>query len=267
MRTQLPGGLVLIAILAAPVYAPAQVETIEPEARSPGIVRIIRGATQCREPARDNAPCATEYWTLYVHADGNRYMNVVSDNVRFGQARHAMVWVDPEGDTREAYLNTWTKDGVIGSAYVVKRDDSVDVAASDLEFERAGEGMIREEVEALSQLDSIGVGPASADGLHFLHYDFDAPGKQPHGIYWMGGTLHGTMVGVIALSQHTYLGEEEITIADGQTFMADKFEMLSGTKVWLTRKDRILLRMDLYFGAVYGSVFELVSLDITEVGS
>ena len=83
----------------------------------------------------------------------------------------------------------------------------------------------------------------------------------------MGGTLHGTMVGVIALSRHTYLGEEEITIADGKTFTADKFEMLSGTRVWLTREDRILLRMDLVFGASKGSIFELASLDITEARS
>ena len=153
------------------------------------------------------------------------------------------------------------------SAYVVKREETVDVAASDLMFERSGEGMFREEVKALAQLDSIGVGPASADGLHFLNYDFDAPGGQPHGIYWMGGTLHGTMVGVIALSQYTYLGEEEVTLADGKTFTADKFEMVSGTKLWLTKVDRILLRMDLVFGAAYGSIFETVSLDITEPGS
>ena len=267
MRIQFSSGLVFIALLAAPVYATAQVEIIEPEDRSPGIVKIARGTTECREPSRDNARCATEYWTLYFHADGSRYIHVVSDNMRFGQARHAMVWVDPKGETREAYINTWTKDGVIGSAYVVKREDSVDVAASDLRFERAGEGMIREEVKALARLDSIGVGPAAADGLHFLHYDFDAAGRQPHGIYWMGGTLHGTMVGVIALSQYTYLGEEEITIADGKTFLADKFEMVSGTKVWLTKEDRILLRMDLVFGAAYGSIFETVSLDIAEVGS
>ena len=266
MRIHIPTGFLFVALLAAPVSAPAQVAIIEPEDRSPGIVRIARGTTECREPSRDDARCATEYWTMYFHADGTRYMHVVSDNMRFGQARHAMVWVDPEGDTREAYLNTWTTDGVIGSAYVVKREDNADVAASDLQFERAGEGMIREEVKALSRLDSIGVGPASADGLHFLHYDFDTAGRQPHGIYWMGGTLHGTMVGVIALSQHTYLGEEEITIADGKTFTADKFEMVSGTKVWLTKEDRILLRMDLVFGAAYGSIFELVSLDVTEVG-
>ncbi len=43
--------------------------------------------------------------------------------------------------------------------------------------------------------------------------------------------------------------------------------MLSGTKVWLTKEDRILLRMDLVFGTLDGSIFELTSLDITEVGS
>lgn len=43
--------------------------------------------------------------------------------------------------------------------------------------------------------------------------------------------------------------------------------MISGTKLWLTREDRILLRMDLVFGAAYGSIFETVSLDVTEPGS
>ena len=267
MRTQFLNGFVFIALIASPLAVSAQSDLIPPEDRSPSIVKIIRGTTECREPSKDNAPCATEYWTMYVHADGNRYMHVVSDNMRAGQARHAMVWIDPKGDTREGYLNTWTKNGVIGSAYVVKGEETVDVAASDLMFERADEGMIREDVEAFYQLDSIGVGPASADGLHFLHYDFDAPGEQPHGVYWMGGTRHDTMVGVVSLSEYTYLGEEEITIADGKTFTADTFEMLSGTKVWLTKEDRILLRMDLVFGNLEGSVFELTSLDITEVGS
>ncbi len=267
MRTLICCGFTVFALMLTSVSASAQPEMISPEDRKPSIVKIIRGTTECREPSKDNAPCATEYWTLYVHGDGNRYMHVVSDNFRAGQARHAMVWVDPNGDTREGYLNTWTKNGVIGSAYVVKRDETVDVAASDLMFERAEEGMIREEVEAFYQLDSIGVGPASADGLHFLHYDFGSPGEQPHGVYWMGGTRHDTMVGVVSLSEYTYLGEEEITIADGKTFNADKFEMLSGTKVWLTKEDRLLLRMALSFGTVDGSVFETVSLDITEIGS
>lgn len=245
----------------------AQDEFIPPAERKPSIVKILNGTTQCREPEKDNAPCATEHWSMYVHEDGSRYMHVVSDNFRAGQARHAMMWVDPKGETREAYLNTWTKEGVIGSAYAVKREETVDVAASDLMFERADEGMIREEVEAFYQLDSLGVGPASADGLHFLHYDFDAPGEQPHGVYWMGGTRHETMVGVVSLSEYTYLGEEEITLADGQTFLADTFEMLSGTKVWLTKEDRALLRMDLVFGTVAGSIFETVSMTITKPGS
>ena len=267
MRTFIGSGLTVIALLLAPLSASAQPEMISPEDRKPSIVKIIRGTTECREPSKDDAPCASEYWTMYFHEDDSRYMHVVSDNFRAGQARHAMVWVDPEGEIREGYLNTWTKNGVIGSAYAVKREETVDVAASDLMFERAEEGMIREEVEAFYQLDSIGVGPASADGLHFLHYDFDAPGEQPHGVYWMGGTRHDTMVGVVSLSEYTYLGEEEVTIADGKTFTADKFEMLSGTQVWLTKEDRVLLRMALSFGTVAGSVFETVSLDITEIGS
>ena len=46
MRAKFLGGIVFIALAAAPVSASAQVELIEPEDRSPGIVRIIRGTTE-----------------------------------------------------------------------------------------------------------------------------------------------------------------------------------------------------------------------------
>jgi hypothetical protein len=252
----------MIAATIYPGVTLAQGDMIPPADRTPGISKIIRGTTECREPALNNAPCATEYWTMYVHKDGSRYMHVVSDNFRAGEARHAMVWVDPEGETREAYMNNWSTEGVLGSAYVVKRDESADVAASDIAFERADEGVVVENVEAFDRLDSLGVGPASADGLHFLNYNFDAPGEQPHGIYWMGGSRHGTMVGNIVTSEYTYLGEQELTLKDGKIVVADHFRMISGTEVWLTKEDRAMLKMDLKFGNVDGSIFETVSFDI-----
>ncbi len=250
-----------------PLSVVAQPTMIAPEDRSPGIVKILRGTTECREPAKDNAPCASEYWSMYVHEDGSRYIHVVSDNFRAGEARHAMLWVDPDGTTREAYMNNWSREGVLGSAYVVKKDQIAAVAASDIKFERADEGIIVEDVEAFDQLDSLGVGPASADGMHFLKYDFDAPGEQPHGIYWMGGSRHETMIGNIVTSEYTYLGEGEYTFPNGQSITADKFRMLSGTEVWLTKEDRAMLKMDLKFGDVTGSIFETVTLDIVEIGS
>lgn len=254
---------VLLALGVAP--ASAQDGFIDPADRTPGIVKVLRGTTECTEPGKDNVPCATEYWSMYVHDDGSRYIHVVSDNFRAGEARHAMLWVDPYGTTREAYMNNWSRKGVLGSAYVVKKEESADVAASDLMFERAGEGVFKEEVEAFDRLDSLGVGPASADGMHFLQYDFDAPGEQPHGIYWMGGSRHETMVGNIVTSEYTYLGEEEFNVANGQTVVADRFRMISGTEILLTKEDRAMLRMDLKFGDVDGSVFETVSLEILEV--
>lgn len=260
------GVLVSTAIVLVATSATAQPAFIEPADRKPGIVKILRGTTECREPMKNNAPCASEYWSMYVHDDGSRYMHVVSDNIRAGEARHAMIWVDADGTAREAYMNNWSRKGVLGSAYVVKREESASVAASDLMFERAGEGIIVEEVEAFDGLDSLATGPASADGLHFLKYDFDAPGEQPHGVYWMGGSRHETMIGKIVTSEYTYLGEEEFTLPDGTRLMSDKFQMLSGTEVLLTKEDRALLRMNLKFGDVTGSIFETVSLDIVEIG-
>lgn len=263
------GKSLAVLLLGAifPLSVAAQPTMVAPEDRTPGIVKILRGTTECREPEKNNAPCASEYWSMYVHNDGSRYMHVVSDNIRAGEARHAMLWVDPDGTTREAYMNNWSRGGVLGSAYVVMKDQVASVAASDIKFERANEGIIVEDVEAFDQLDSIATGPASADGLHFLKFDFDAPVDQPHGIYWMGGSRHETMIGNIVTSEYTYLGEAEFTFPNGQTMIADKFRMLSGTEVLLTKEDRALLKMDLKFGDVTGSIFETVTLDIVEIGS
>ena len=259
--------ILLVAGALSPLAAKAQPAMVDPADRKPGIIKILRGTTQCREPAKDNARCASEYWSMYVHDDGTRYMHVVSDNIRAGEARHAMLWVDSDGTTREAYMNNWSRRGVLGSAYVVKKKDIASVAVSDLMFERAGEGIITEDVEAFDHLDSLGVGPASADGMHFLNYDFDAPGEQPHGIYWMGGSRHETMIGNIVTSEYTYLGEEQFSLPDGQSVPADRFRMISGTEVLLTKEDRALLKMELKFGDVSGSVFETVELEIIEIDS
>ena len=261
------GTVLSVAGILATVSVSAQPAMIDPADRKPGIVKVLRGTTQCHEPLKNNAPCASEYWSMYVHDDGSRYIHVVSDNFRAGEARHAMLWVDAEGTTREAFMNNWSRQGVLGSAYVVKKEEGVSVAASDLMFPRANEGLFIEEVEAFDRIDSLGVGPASADGMHFLKYDFSAPGEQPHGIYWMGGSRHETMVGNIVTSEYTYLGEEEFKLADGETLIADHFSMISGTEVWLTKEDRAMLKMDLKFGDVTGSIFETVTLDILEIGS
>jgi len=82
----------------------------------------------------------------------------------------------------------------------------------------------------------------------------------------MGGSRHETMVGNIVTSEYTYLGEQEMTLKDGTTVMADHFRMISGTEVWLTKEDRAMLKMDLKFGDVDGSIFETVSLDISMPG-
>lgn len=267
MRTTVISILTLLGTLLSTQSILAQSEIISPEDRKPGIVKIIRGETHCREPSKNDARCVSEYWSMYVHDDGSRYIHVVADNMRGAKADHAMLWVDKNGETREGYKNTWTRKGVLGSAYVVKQEETVDVAVSDLMFERADEGMIQEKVESAYDLDFLAIGPVAADGLHFFHYDFEESGEQPHGVYWMGGSQNGTMIGVIAPTTHTYLGEEEITLADGKTFTADVFKLLSGTKLWLTKEDRVLLRMDLEHGIFAGSIFETTNLEIIGIGS
>ncbi len=131
MRILVTLPLTLFGIVIAAV-ALAQPTMIDPADRKPGIVKILQGTTQCREPSKNDASCASEYWSMYVHDDVSRYMHVVSDNIRAGEVRHAMLWVDPDRATRGAYMNSWSRSGVLGSAFVMKKGETATVVSAEI---------------------------------------------------------------------------------------------------------------------------------------
>ena len=231
-----------------------------------GLAKIIRGKTVCTDSNKDGESCGVELWTMYVHKNGQRYLHVMSTRRTFDETRHAMVRVDADNRVREAFMSKLYGGEILGSTYVVLQGIGAHVTATDIGFEGATGEPKTEYVEAFEAADSIGIGPNSGDGLHFLDYDYDAPGEQPHSVYWMGGSRNGTMVGGFATSEYTFLGKVNLTLADGQTVTANHFRMLSGTEIWLTDPDCGILKMSLKFGPGDGLEFETTELEITDGG-
>jgi len=231
-----------------------------------GVSRVIEGRTICRDTNNDNAICGVERWTMYVHNNGARYLHVIASSNTFDETRHAMIRVGADNHVREAFMSNVAGGGVLGSTYVVLQGLGAHVTATDIGFNSAAGVPSTEYVEAFDAPDSIGTGPNSGDGLHFLSYDYEAPGEQPHSVYWAGGSRQGTMVGGFVTSEYTFLGKEDLTLADGQTVTANHFRMLSGTEIWLTDPDCGILKMTLNFGPGVGLEFETTELIITHGG-
>ncbi len=231
-----------------------------------GLAKIIRGKTECVDTNKNNTSCGVERWTMYVHNNGERYLHVVAASNTFDEARHAMIRVGADHHVKEAFMSTVASAGVLGSTYVVLQGLGAHVTATDIGFEGATGAPKTEYVEAFDAADSIGTGPNSGDGLNFLDYDYDAPGEQPHSVYWAGGTRQGTMIGGFVTSEYTFMGTEDLTLANGMTVTANHFRMLSGTEIWVTDPDCGLLKMKLNFGPGIGLEFETTELEIVTQG-
>lgn len=246
------------------LFATAQPAKADPksEEAGAGIAKVVQGKTVCRDTNRENAICGVERWTMYVHNNGIRYLHVISSSDTFDETRHAMIRVGADNHVKEAFMSNVAGGGVLGSTYIVLQGLGARVTATDIGFESASGEPKTEFVKSFEVADSIGTGPNSGDGLHFLNYDYDSPGEQPHSVYWAGGSRQGTMVGGFVTSEYTFLGKEDLALADGQTVTANHFRMLSGTEIWLTDPDCGILKMTLNFGPGVGLEFETTELEI-----
>lgn len=255
---------VLMAALAVFLCGAVQTASADSElvTAGAGVAKVIQGKTICRDTNKDDAICGVERWTMYVHNNGVRYLHVLASSNTFNESRHAMIRVGADNHVKEAFMSNVSGGGVLGSTYVVLEGLGAHVTATDIGFEGATGTPQTEFVEAFEAADSIGTGPNSGDGLNFLDYDYDAPGEQPHSVYWAGGSRQGTMVGGFVTSEYTFLGQEELTLADGQTVTANHFRMLSGTEIWVTDPDCGILKMTLNFGPGIGLEFETTELEI-----
>lgn len=229
--------------------------------------RMYSGTTVCT--AENGTPCGTDFWSMYLHADGSRVIHIASETARAGEVRHATIVVDADGIPGEAFMHNRSKTEALGSSYVLQTQTGVDQTIHN-------DTGLKAETDALSvsstasdkpeSMRSIGTGPIVADGLHFYNYDVDKGGEQPHEVFWMGGSYGGTMAGGFRPTTYTFLGEEAIAMPQGYNITTNHFRMSSGSELWLTQDSRIVVRADVRFGPSPVLRYELKELKVTPIG-
>jgi hypothetical protein len=259
-------SLIACGIAGTPSLHAEQSAQAPQETSGTTITKILRGKTVCAGITDRDQICGIEHWSVYVHQDGSRTMHVASETTRNEEVRHTLITVDADGTPHEAFMHNRSKTGAIGSSFAVLSEKSVETVINDSGFGSDKKTLTIANIDAPASADSLSTGPASADGLHFLKYDFETAGEQPRNIYWMGGSRQGTMVGSFRPTTLEYLGEVVLKLPDGQATTTDHFRMMTGTEIWLTKEDRVVVRMDPKFGNIAGTRYELTEYEVIGFG-
>lgn len=259
-------SLIACGMASTPSLHAEQTAQAPQETSGTTITKILRGKTVCAGIINREQICGIEHWSVYVHQDGSRTMHVASETMRNEEVRHALITVDADGTPHEAFMHNRAKTGAIGSSFAVLSEESVETAVNDSEFGSDKKTLTIANVEASTSADSLSTGPASADGLHFLKYDFETAGEQPRNVYWMAGSRQGTMMGSFRPTTLEYLGEVVLKLPDGKPTTTDHFRMMTGTEIWLTKMDRVVVRMEPKFGNISGTRYDLTEYEIIAVG-
>lgn len=243
----------------------AKAETIAEKATT--LKRLYRGTTVCTAP--DGESCGTDHWSLFLHADGSRVMQITSETARAGEVRHATIVVEADGVVHEAFMHNRSKSEPIGSTYVLQTDDGINQAIHNNTGQKMPSSGI--ELSAVAspnaqQDRTIATGPSAADGLNFFNYNAEKAGEQPKEVFWMGASFAGTMAGTFRDTSYTLLGEESISMPQGYDIVTEHFRMASGSEIWLTKGSRMVVRADVRFGPGPALRYELTELHVTALG-
>lgn len=257
--------LIKFTVCGSTLYANEPPEAASASLNTP-ISKILRGKTVCTIISNPADICGIEYWSLYIHQDGSRTMHIASETVRNSEVRHAIVNVTPDGTPHEAFMHNRTVTADLGSTYVKLRKRTVDVTINDSGFESAPDELVMTEVHSAETVNAVSSGPASADGLQFLKYDFGQSGEQPQHIYWVGGSRPGTMVGSVRPTTHAHLGEVILTLPTGRDMPTDHFRMATGTEIWVSKDHRMVVRLEPKFGGISGTRYDMTEYEIIAVG-
>jgi len=245
----------------------AAAETHEAAESATNLQRLYRGTTVCTAP--DGKNCGADYWSLFIHKDGSRVLQVASETARAGEVRHATIVIEADGIAHEAFMHNRSMSEALGSSYVLQTDEGVGQAVhttNALKTPTDGIELSSVASEKTPEHRSIGTGPVVADGSHFFNYDMEAAGDQAREVFWMGGSFGGTMAGSFRPTTYTLVGEESIAMPQGYDIPTDHFRMASGSEVWLTKGSRIVVRADVRFGPGPALRYELTELNVTPLG-
>lgn len=210
-------------------------QTGDAEGPNSNIVRWASGTyayTTMSEP-RDRG---WERFHMNVYADGSRTMNMWHD-LRARSAQFTVI-LRVAGDFRplEAFVSYWVANGFKGSTLIRVDGDALTASAS------GPAGQHDQDITA-PDMFSIGTHPVSADGWH-LSTDSGKDGvDQTSKIYSMEASADVTKpaLGTIRDLAFKRIGEETITVPAG-TFDTLHYD-LSGSQVWITKEDRLMVRM------------------------
>lgn len=267
LLASLGSGCVAVAQTTAAKPAETAEQTDKTVKSETTLQRLYRGTTVCTAP--DGKNCGTDHWSLFLHKDGSRVMQVASETARAGEVRHATVVIEADGVVHEAFMHNRSRTEALGSSYVLQTKEGIDqVVHNGKGLKTPSNGLELSSVasENAQQGRSIGTGPAATDGLHFFNYDIEKAGDQPKEVFWLGGTFGGTMAGSFRPTTYTLLGEESISMPQGYDIMTEHFRMASGSEIWLTKGSRIVVRADVRFGPTPALRYELTELKVTPLG-
>ncbi len=230
-------SLTLTALLTSALlwanFAAAQ--TGDSEGPNANILRWASGTyayTTLSEP-RDRG---WERFHMNVYADGSRTMNMWHDLSARDAQFTVILRVNEAFRPQEAFLSYWVAEGFKGSTLIRVEDESLTASSN-------GPAGLHTQTLTVPTAFSIGTHPISADGWHLASDSGEDGAEQASKIYSLEASADVTKppLGTLRDLAFKRIGEETITVPAG-TFETIHYD-LSGSQVWVTKQDRLMVRM------------------------
>jgi len=177
-----------------------------------------------------------ERFHMNVYADGSRTMNMWHD-LKARSAQFTVIHrVEANFRPIETFVSYWVANGFKGSTLIRIDGDTLTASAS-------GPAGQHDQTIPVPDVFSVGTHPVSADGWHLWSDNGESGVDQSSKIYSMEASADVTKppLGTVRDLAFKRIGEETITVPAG-TFDTIHYD-LSGSQVWITKEDRLMVRM------------------------
>lgn len=232
MKKNFTAPIALCALLWSGLSA---AQTGDTEGPNSNIVRWAHGTyayTTLSEP-RDRG---WERFHMNVYADGSRTMNMWHD-LKARSAQFTVIHrVEANFRPIETFVSYWVANGFKGSTLIRVEDETLTASAR-------GPAGQHDQTLDVPAVFSVGTHPVSADGWHLWSDSGENGTEQSSKIYSMEASADATKppLGTLRDLAFKRIGEETITVPAG-TFDTIHYD-LSGSQVWITKEDRLMVRM------------------------
>jgi hypothetical protein len=186
----------------------------------------------------DGRERGVEEFDMFVHRDGSRTLMIWHDLWAKNAQFSVVLRVAENFRPLSAFVSYWVAEGYKGNATFQVDGDKLNATATG-EF---GTVMRTSNVPVSF---SIGTHPVSGDGWHLWYAPSDKPGLTGMiSVYSLEATadIQKPPLGEIVEMPFEYIGEETLETPAGR-FETRRYRMMGSTDVWVTGRDRILVRM------------------------